>query len=405
MESMKVLVADKFEQVGLDGLKALGVEVMFEPDLKDDALAARIKESEASVLVVRSTKVTESMLDDVALGLIIRAGAGVNTIDVGAASARGIFVANCPGKNSHAVAELAFGLMLAVDRDIPDCVSELRAGKWNKKAHSKGRGLYGRTLGLVGMGMIGQEMVPRAKAFGMNVVAFSRWMTPEVAALLGIGRANSPEEVAMLSDVVSVHVALTADTRGSIGAKFFDKMRAGSIFINTSRAEVVDQAALEAVLGTGKIRAGLDVFNDEPAGGEADFAGSIKDVKGAYCTHHIGASTEQAQNAVAEETVRIVREFKNTGVAPNTVNVAPKGTAATHLLVVRHLDRVGVLAHVLSVLKAEGVSVQEMENIVLGGAQAAIAQIALDKGVSKNALHQMKLNDNVFDASVVELVS
>ncbi|MBL8041215.1 MAG: phosphoglycerate dehydrogenase, partial [Chthonomonas sp.] len=277
---MKVLVADKFEQVGLDGLKALGVEVLFEPDLKDDALAARVKESEATILVVRSTKVTEAMLNDVALGLIIRAGAGVNTIDVGAASARGIFVANCPGKNSHAVAELAFGLMLAVDRDIPDCVSELRSGKWNKKAHSKGRGLYGRTLGLVGMGMIGQEMVPRAKAFGMNVVAFSRWMTPEVAALLGIGRANTPEEVAMLSDVVSVHVALTPQTRGSIGATFFDKMRAGSTFINTSRAEVVDQAALEAALNSGKIRAGLDVFNDEPATGDGDFTGTIKDCNG-----------------------------------------------------------------------------------------------------------------------------
>ena len=397
---MKVLVADKFEQVGLDGLAELGAEVLFEPDLKDDALGARLKDSGAKVLIVRSTKVTEPMLEGSSLGLIIRAGAGVNTIDVAAASARGIYVANCPGKNSQAVAELAFGLILAADRHIPDNVSELRDGKWNKKTHSKARGLYGRTLGLVGMGQIGQQMVPRAKAFGMQVVAYSRWMTPEVAAHMNIGRANTPEEVAVLSDVVSVHVALTPDTRGLLGKAFFDKMRQGSIFINTSRAEVVDQKALEEALRSGKITAGLDVFDDEPSGGEGDFSGTIKDCPGAYCTHHIGASTDQAQDAIAKETVRIVKEFKNTGLAPNTVNVSQKGAAATHLLVVRHLDRVGVLAHVLSALKDEGVNVQEMENIVLGGAQAAIAQIALDKDVSPSAIVKIKMNDNVLDATV-----
>jgi D-3-phosphoglycerate dehydrogenase len=400
---MKVLVADKFEAVGLEGLKALGVETLYEPDLKDDALAARIAASGAQVLVVRSTKVTEAMVEGSSLGLIIRAGAGVNTIDVDAASKRGIYVANCPGKNSQAVAELAFGLMLAVDRHIPDCVNDLRAGKWDKKTYSQAKGLYGRTLGLVGMGKIGQEMVTRAKAFGMNVVAFSRWMTPEVATLLGIGRAATPEEVATLSDVVSVHVALTKDTRGMLGEKFFAAMRPGAYFINTSRAEVVDQAALDKVLNDGKIFAGLDVFDGEPTTAQAEYEGGMRGQGRAYCTHHIGASTDQAQDAIAQETVRIVKEFKTTGIAPNTVNVAGKGAAATHLLVVRHLDRVGVLAHVLSVLKDEGVNVQEMENIVLGGAHAAIAQIAVDKAPSPSALTKIKLNDNIFDATAMPI--
>lgn len=396
---MKVLVADKFEEIGLEGLRSLGDEVIYEPDLKDDALAARIKETEADVLVVRSTKVTAPMLDGCTLSLIIRAGAGVNTIDVAAASNCGIYVANCPGKNSQAVAELAFGLILAVDRHIPDAVADLRAGKWNKKAYSKASGLYGRTLGLIGMGKIGQEMITRAKAFGMNVIAYSRWMTPEVGAMLGIGRAETPEEVAIHADVVSVHVSLNPETRGMIGEKFFSAMKPGAIFINTSRAEVVDQAALEKVVNEGKIFAGLDVFEGEPSGGEGVYEGSLKDNPRVYCTHHIGASTNQAQEAIARETVRIVKEYKATGMAPNVVNVAPKGSAASHLVVVRHQDRVGVLAHVLGVLKEEGVNVQEMENILLGGAQVAIAQIAVDKEPTHDALNQIKLNDHILDAS------
>src|SRR5262249_8919294 len=171
---MRVLVADKFEKSGLEGLKAAGCAVAYEPDLKDDALTEAIGKSGADVLVVRSTKVTSAMLDAGRLSLIVRAGAGYNTIDVAGASKRGIYVSNCPGKNAIAVAELAFALILALDRRIPDNVAELRAGKWNKKEYSKARGLYGLTLGLLGIGSIGQEMVRRAAGFGMNVVLWSR---------------------------------------------------------------------------------------------------------------------------------------------------------------------------------------------------------------------------------------
>lgn len=399
---MRVLVADKFEDVGLNGLKDLGVEVDYDASLDGEALGERLRSSGADVLVVRSTKVTEPMLEGSRLSLIIRAGAGYNTIDVDAASRRGIYVSNCPGKNSQAVAELAFGLILAVDRRIPDNVAELRAGKWNKKGFGKGRGLYGRTLGLIGMGKIGQEMVCRARAFGMNVVAYSRWMTPDIAAALGIGRGASTIEVAAQSDVVSVHVSLTEQTRGLLGRDFFEAMRPGSIFVNTSRAEVVDQAALLDALDSKPLFAGLDVFEGEPTGGEGQYEGPLRTAGRVYCTHHIGASTDQAQEAVAQETVRIVREYLHTGSVPNVVNVR-RAEIATHLMVVRHLDRVGVLAHVLGVLKDEGVSVQEMENIVLGGAQAAIAQISLDKAPTEAGLMKIKMNENVFDATLFPL--
>lgn len=399
---MRVLVADKFEEVGLAGLKELGVEVDYDPSLEGDSLGERLRFSGADVLVVRSTKVTDPMLEGGRLSLIIRAGAGYNTIDVDGASRRGIYVSNCPGKNSQAVAELAFGLILACDRRIPDNVSQLREGRWNKKGFGKGRGLYGRTLGLIGMGKIGQEMVGRAQAFGMNVVAYSRWMTPDIAAALGIGRAATTKEVAAQSDAISVHVSLTEQTRGLLGREFFEAMRPGAIFVNTSRAEVVDQAALLAAVETKPLIAGIDVFEGEPSGGEGTYEGPLQSAKNVYCTHHIGASTDQAQEAVAQETVRIVREYLQSGMVPNVVNVR-KTEIATHLMVVRHLDRVGVLAHVLGVLKDEGVSVQEMENIVLGGAQAAIAQIALDKAPTEAGLMKIKMNENVFDATLFPL--
>ncbi|MCC7102335.1 MAG: hypothetical protein IT206_04570 [Fimbriimonadaceae bacterium] len=398
---MKVLVADKFESVGLEGLKALGLEVGYEPDLKEDSLKNAIKNSEANVLVVRSTKVTADMFEESHLGLIIRAGAGYNTIDVSAASNKGIYVANCPGKNSHAVAELAFGLILACDRRIPDNVAQLREGKWNKKEFSAARGLYGRTLGLVGMGQIGQNMVPIARAFGMNVIAYSRWMTADVSAALGIGRAESLNEIATQADIISVHVALTADTKGMLGKEFFDRLPDGAIFINTSRSEVVDQAALEEACNSGSIRAGLDVFEGEPSTAAGAYDGSLKNSP-IYATHHIGASTEEAQNAVAEEVVRIVREYKTTGHAPNVVNV-PSGDKSTHLLIIRHADRVGVLAALLGALKDDGVNVQEMENIVLGPSHAAIAQIAVAKEPSPTALRTMRTNPHVFDVQVIAI--
>src|SRR6266478_4875273 len=360
---MRVLIADKFEQSGRDGLQVIGCEVSFQPDLKDELLVAAIAEQQPDVLIVRSTKVTEAMLAAGPLKLIVRAGAGYNTIDVAAASRRGIYVSNCPGKNSIAVAELAFALILALDRRIVDAVIALRAGEWNKKEFSKARGLFGRKLGLVGLGKIGQEMIPRAKAFGMPVVAWSRSLTNEKAAELGVEKMDTPLEVARTADVVSVHVALKPDTRMLIGPDFFQAMRDGAYFINTSRGEVVDQGALVEAMKSKGIRAGLDVFAIEPTSAVAEFRDPIANEPGVYGTHHIGASTDQAQEAIAAETVRIVRAFKETGQVPNVVNLAQR-TPATHRLVVRHRDRPGVLAQVLEAIKAEHINVQEMENIV-----------------------------------------
>ena len=400
---MRVLIADKFEQSGRDGLQSLGCEISYQPDLKDDALAAAIKKEAPDVLVVRGTKVTEPMLDAGPVKLVVRAGAGFNTIDVAAASKRGIYVSNCPGKNSIAVAELAFALILALDRRIADNVAALRKGEWNKKEFSKARGLYGRTLGLIGVGKIGQEMIPRARAFGMPVVAWSRSLNTERAALLGVELKESAQAVANASDVVSVHLALNPETKHLLSTEFFNAMREGAYFINTARGEVVDQQALAAAMRSRGIRAGLDVYAVEPTSSAGEFQDEIVKEDGLYGTHHIGASTDQAQEAIAAETVRIVREFKETGKVPNVVNLAQQ-TPATHRLVVRHLDRPGVLAGVLDAIKAEQINVQEMENIVFEGAAAAVARINLDNAPTRECLNKLRTgNEDIIELDLLEL--
>ena len=400
---MKILIADKFEESGRIGLRNLGGDISFQPDLKDEALVDAIAKQQPDVLIVRGTKVTEPMLAAGPLKLIVRAGAGYNTIDVAAASRRGIYVSNCPGKNSIAVAELAFALMLALDRRIADNVIALRAGEWNKKEFSKARGLFGRTLGLIGVGKIGQEMIPRALAFGMPVVAWSRSLTPKRADQLGVDGKGSPLEVAQAADVVSVHVALKPDTKGMIGADFFNAMKDGAYFINTSRGETVDQQALLSAIHAKGIRAGLDVFAIEPTSAVAEFEDPIANETRVYGTHHIGASTDQAQEAIAAETVRIVRAFKETGQVPNVVNLAQR-TPATHRLVVRHRDRPGVLAQVLDSIKAEQINVQEMENIVFDGAEAAVARINLDKAPSIGTLDRLRAgNGDIIEMDVLDI--
>jgi D-3-phosphoglycerate dehydrogenase len=407
---MKVLVADKFEPSGLDGLRAIGCEVVYEPDAKDAALAAAVASSGASVLVVRSTQVQAPALDAGALSLVVRAGAGVNTIDVAGASQRGIYVSNCPGKNAVAVAELAMGLILALDRRLPDNVVELRAGAWNKKEYSKARGLHGRTLGLLGFGNIGQETALRARAFGMPVVVWTRRFAADAAerarvgAALGITALATPEEVVQAADVLSIHLALARDTRGFVDAALLAHLKPGAFVVNTARAEVVDQAALAAAIRAKGLRAGLDVFAAEPTTATGAFADDIVQLPGVYGTHHIGASTDQAQEAIAGETVRIIRTYKDTGRVPNVVNLA-RTTPATHMLVVRHHDRPGVLAHVFTELRTAGLNVQETENVIFDGAQAAVARINLDGAPVAATVTAVRAHADVLDVQLVSLSS
>ncbi|HVC19144.1 MAG TPA: NAD(P)-dependent oxidoreductase [Vicinamibacterales bacterium] len=402
---MKVLVADKFEQGGLDGLRAAGCDVLYQPDLKDAALEQALRETKAAVLVVRSTVVTEAMLEASLLSLVVRAGAGYNTIDVKAASHRGIYVSNCPGKNAIAVAELALGLILALDRRIPDNVAELRAGRWNKKEFSKARGLYGRTLGLLGYGNIGREVALRAHACGMPLVVWSR----RFAAGAGVPDdvpmevAATAADVAARCDVLSVHLALTPATRGLVNAEVIGRLRPGAYFVNTARGEVVDYAALAAAVRDRGLRVGLDVFAAEPSSATGEFSDPLIGLPNVYGTHHIGASTDQAQDAIAEETVRIVRSYMETGRVPNVVNLCMR-TPASHMLVVRHRDRPGVLAHVFDHLRSGNINVQETENVIFDGAEAAVARINLDGAPADDLLQTIRRgSQDILDLHLVAI--
>lgn len=397
---MHILLADKLDPRAIELFKQPGVQLSNRPELGPDDLPAHLGDVE--VLVVRSTKVTARAIEAAPrLGLIIRAGSGVNTIDVEAASARGVFVANCPGKNAAAVAELAVGLILCLDRRISDNVADLRAGKWNKKEFSKAEGLKGKTVGLIGMGQIAQEVMARLRPFGVRFVAWSRSLTPEKAEELGVTCCADRLEVARHADVVSVHVALTSDTKGFLNQAFFEAIKPGALFINTSRAEVVDQQAMLKALEAGKIRVGTDVFESEPSGGAAEFVSPVGQHPQVVGTHHIGASTQQAEFETGEEAARIASAYLTGQPIPNCVNLRDT-PANSYGLLVRHEDRVGVLAGVFQTLKEEGLNVQEMENLVFQGARAACAQILLDSPVTENALKRLEKCDGVLCARSTE---
>ena len=217
----------------------------------------------------------------------------MNTIDVAAASARGIYVANCPGKNAIAVAELTMALVLALDRRLCDATADLRSGRWEKARYSTAEGLYGKRIGVAGLGAIGRDVIDRARAFGLEPHAWSRSFTPAKAAKLDIGHARSLEELASRSHVFTVHLPLNSQTRGVIGRSVLAALPDGAIFVNAARSEVVDYAALEELLPQKKLKVGLDVFPNEPGGGSTTFQSTILDK--AWDTYAaIGASTEQS---------------------------------------------------------------------------------------------------------------
>ena len=318
---MKVLLADKFEQEGVAALEAAGCEVVSDPSLKEDALITALAETGCDVLVVRSTKVQAPMFDAATnLSLVIRAGAGYDTIDTAAAAERNIRVCNCPGKNSAAVAELALGLMLALDRRIVDNTVDLRNGRWAKKAYSKARGLKGRTLGVVGLGKIGYEIAKRAAAFDMNLIYTDIVDQKEMEKELGIVK-KSFDEVIAEADVITLHVPGGAGTKHLIGSAELAKMKPTTFLINCSRGGVVDEKALAGAIESGKLGgAGLDVYEIEPDATAETFEDPVVQTARVYGTHHIGASTEQAQLAVAEEVVRIIKAKMAGNDLPNIVN-------------------------------------------------------------------------------------
>mgnify|MGYP002625369788 CR=1 FL=1 len=316
---MKILIADKFPQHWQDVL-AKDNQITFAPKLDENTLPAEIKDNE--ILIVRSTKVTPAVIDaGTALKLIIRAGAGYDTIDTAYAAKKGIAVCNCPGTNSLAVAELAMALMLALDRRIYNNVRDLRDGKWNKSEYSKARGIFGKKLGILGFGNIGKAVAARAAAFGLELYVYDPYAKDEVLAKFNAKRVADVYELAKIADIITVHLPSTEETKGLFNKKFFDAMKDGAYFINTARGNLVNTKDLVEVLKAGKIRAALDVYENEPKATDAVFDKTVfEGLENFYGTHHIGASTDQAQDAVAEMAVQIVNEYGKSKTFLHKVN-------------------------------------------------------------------------------------
>lgn len=398
---MKILIADAFPPDHVARLRTAGAEVVHEPSLSSDDLPAALRG--VDVLVVRSTQVTTAALSAAdRLALVVRAGAGVNTIDWRAAAERSIYVANTPGKNSIAVAELTIGLITAIDRRIPDAVADLRAGKWRKKYYAQARGLAGRSLGVIGAGSIGLAVAARAQAMQMKVVVIAKpdrdAATADRIASLGCLEVDDLPALVARSDIVSIHVPAHPSTIDMVDAEFLSQMRRGAYLINTSRGDVVDEEALLVAIEEKDLKVGLDVFRNEPASGEAEFDSRLAKHPNVYGTHHIGASTQQAQEAIAEAVVRLIGDFRR-GIVRNCVNLSEGEGTAT--LTVRHFNRIGVLAGVLGDLSAAGLNVEAMENRIFAGDHAAVAIIHISGDVTDGILAAVEAHDDVIGVSVV----
>lgn len=400
---MKLLIADKLEAEAVSALKTIpGLSVEVQPGLGREQLAAAL--GDVNVLVVRSKEVRRAAIEAAPkLSLIVRAGAGTNTIDVECASERGVYVANCPGKNAVAVAELTVAMILALDRRLCDATASVKAGRWEKAEFGKAEGLFGRRIGVAGLGPIGLEVLARAKALGLRPRAWSRSLTPERAAELGVEQASSLEALASTSDIFTVHLPLKPSTRACINADVLSALPDRAIVVNTARAEVMDYAALVDAVEKKHLRVGLDVFPGEPEGGSAAFESPLAKLAGLVATPHIGASTTQAQLAIAAETVRIVRSFVATGEVPNCVNLSEKSPARCQL-VVRHYDRVGVLAAILGVIKKHEINVEEMTNTPFAGHRAACAKIRLGAMPDESALREIEESSpDILHVEAIEL--
>ena len=398
---MRILVADKLAPFVPGRLQDLGAAVTVDAKADGESLTARIAELDPDVVIVRSTQVLAPQIQaGKRLALVIRAGAGVNTIDLATCSKRGVYVANCPGKNSIAVAELVMGHLVNLDRRIVDNAVALRKHTWDKKTFGSARGLAGRTLAVIGTGQIGQEVITRAKAFAMKVVGWSPELDAAMAARLGITRFDSIEDAVRGADAVTIHVALAKETRGRIGESVFAAMKPGAYFINAARGEIVDYDALARAIEEKHFRVGLDVFPDEPSASQASYSHAIVDNPAVYGTHHIGASTDESEEAVGYETLRIVAAYRDGAAIPNVVNLATR-TPADHQLVIRHADRVGVLARVFGYLREANINIEDMQNIVFSGGEAACARIGIVGELNLESLMKLSADPDIYSVSQV----
>jgi D-3-phosphoglycerate dehydrogenase len=315
----KILISDSFAEEGLEILrKNANFDVVYSPGLKEDELCAAIVDADA--LIIRSASVVTEKVFNAAtkLSAVARAGVGTDNIDKKVAAEKGILVMNAPGGNSVSTAELAFGFMFALARTIPQANATMKAGVWEKKKFAKGARIAGKTAAVIGLGRIGVAFAKRCKACDMDVIGYDPMLSADQISKLGV-KPVSLETMWKEADFISVHVPLTPDTKGMIGAKEIAMMKPSTRLINCARGGVMDEQAVADAVKEGRLAgAAFDVYTEEPPKDSPFVA-----VENIIMTPHLGASTVEAQVEVAVETAEEVADFLLTGAIKNAV-VMPK---------------------------------------------------------------------------------
>lgn len=316
---MKVLVSDKLSEKGVEILKKGGLDVDVNTGLKPEELKKIIGKYDG--LVVRSaTKATADIISAAKnMKVIGRAGAGVDNIDINAASKQGIVVMNTPGGNTITTGEHTIAMLMSLSRNIPQATASMKSCKWEKKLFS-GREVFNKTLGIIGMGRVGSIVSSRAQGLKMNVIVYDPFITKEVAEKQGIKLVDL-DQIYALSDYITVHTPLSKETKGFVGKKAFDKMKDGVMILNCARGGIVDEKALMNALNSGKVAgAAIDVYEKEPPE-NWDLVSHPKVV----CTPHLGASTMEAQENVAIAVAEQIVDYLNDGVIRNALNAPSVG--------------------------------------------------------------------------------
>jgi len=400
---MKTLVGCSLPQWALQELRSLGTELLYEPKVTTERMEKLI--GDVAVLVVRRTRVSSEVIAaGKALQLIVRAGTNTANIAVEEASTQGIFVSNCPHKDAVAIAELTLALLLALDRGVLENVAALKKGLLDEPEAIDARGLAGRTLGILGFGPVEREIVKRARAFDMKLLAWSPTLTPELAVAGNVGFCGWPRELARESEMVTVYAPQQETDELLVDAEFLQNMRDGAYLVYVGHPAALDETALAEVAKERNLRVAYDISAPQLAGSNAGrFRSRLQALPNVIGTHHLADRTQQAYQATATEVVRVIREFLVAGEVVNCVNIL-EHSPATWQLVLRLRDTVGVLASIMEHIRTDGINVEEMSSRVFMGAQAGFCTIALDERPSTEALNAIRGLDGVLHLELRALV-
>lgn len=400
---MKILVACPLPGNMLPELRALGTEVNYQPELTAERLEELIPD--VAVLVVSRLRVSPEAIEaGHALQLIVRAGTDTSNIAIEEASAAGIFVANCPYTDAIAIAELIIGLLVALDRRVLESSVTRCESERAQPARVDSLGLAGRRLGMLGFGPVEREIAKRARAFEMDVLAWSPGLTPELAAESQVQFCPWPRELARQSDAVTVYAAGQGAKDLLVDAEFLRNMRAGAMFVHVGHPAALDQQALLKVARERGLRVACDVSSPQlPDSDTGRITARLQALPGVIGTCRLADRTQQMQDATAREVVRVIREFVIAGEAVNCLNLS-EHSPATWQLVLRLRDKPGVLASIVEAVRADGINIEGVTTRLFTGARAAWCKVALDERPSNDTLSAIRASDGVLHLDVRALV-